>query len=212
VSLRLSRTGTVTGHRPGTSACRRIVNNLVKLKRRKQDRWRHGGKAMWVGGKLNAHGDWVRERLAENGALTLDELCVELAERGVSCTAPKSAVFSIGLGSAIKSLQASEQRRPEIARARDLWIRRRRPFFNKVLARLIFIGETSTNTKLTKRCGWSAKGQRYCAPPSFVEDADLHRRPQIARHGRAVYRQCADEPAHLRDLDRNATRADAVAR
>ncbi|WP_430246182.1 transposase [Neorhizobium sp. DAR64861/K0K2] len=29
------------------------------------------------------------------------------------------------------------------------------------MARLIFIDETSTNTKLTKRTGWSAKGQRY---------------------------------------------------
>lgn len=79
-----------------------------------------------------------------------------------------SAVFSIGLGSAIKkSLQASEQRRPEIARARDLWIRRRRPFFNKALARLIFVDETSTNTKLTKRCGWSPKGQRHRAHAPF---------------------------------------------
>jgi transposase len=51
--------------------------------------------------------------------------------------------------------------RPEIARARDLWTRRRKRFFNKALARLIFIDETSTNTKLTKRTGWSPKGQRY---------------------------------------------------
>jgi transposase len=50
--------------------------------------------------------------------------------------------------------------RPEIAHARDLWIKRRRRFFNKALARLIFIDETSTNTKLTKHTGWSAKGQR----------------------------------------------------
>ena len=34
-------------------------------------------------GKLSEHGDWVRSRVAENGDLTLDELCVELAERGV---------------------------------------------------------------------------------------------------------------------------------
>ena len=51
--------------------------------------------------------------------------------------------------------------RPEIAQARDLWIKRRRCFFNKALARLIFIDETSTNTKLTKRTGWSPKGQRF---------------------------------------------------
>lgn len=56
---------------------------------------------------------------------------------------------------------ASEQQRPEIARARELWTGRRRPFFNKALARLVFIDETSTNTKLTKRSGWSARGQRF---------------------------------------------------
>jgi len=60
----------------------RFVNNLVKLKRATGSlaprRQGHLG-----GGKLNAHGDWVRERLAQNGDLTLDELCVELAGRGV---------------------------------------------------------------------------------------------------------------------------------
>ncbi|MFW7357103.1 MAG: transposase [Brucella sp.] len=29
------------------------------------------------------------------------------------------------------------------------------------MARLIFIDETSTNTRLTKRTGWSAKGSRF---------------------------------------------------
>ncbi|WP_245484623.1 IS630 family transposase [Rhizobium ruizarguesonis] len=51
--------------------------------------------------------------------------------------------------------------RPEIASARELWIERRRRFFNKALAQLVFIDETSTNTKLTKRTGWAPKGQRY---------------------------------------------------
>ena len=38
---------------------------------------------------------------------------------------------------------------------------RRKRFFTKALPRLIFIDETSTNTKLTKRTGWSPKGERY---------------------------------------------------
>jgi transposase len=62
---------------------------------------------------------------------------------------------------------ASEQLRPEIARARSLWIERRKPFFDKALARLTFIDETSTNTKLTKRSGWSPKGQRYRSHAPF---------------------------------------------
>ena len=81
---------------------------------------------------------------------------------------PQLGVFSTGSGSAIKkSLKASEQLRREIAKARDHWIKRRRKFFNKALARLVFIDETSTNTKLTKRTGWSAKGQRFNAHAPF---------------------------------------------
>jgi transposase len=62
---------------------------------------------------------------------------------------------------------ASEQLRPEIARARSLWLERRKPFFDKALARLTFIDETSTNTKLTKRSGWSPKGHRYRSHAPF---------------------------------------------
>jgi transposase len=36
------------------------------------------------GGKLTEHSEWVRDRMAQNGELTLDELCVELAGRGVT--------------------------------------------------------------------------------------------------------------------------------
>jgi len=36
----------------------------------------------------------------------------------------------------------------------------RRPFFNKALPRLVFIDETSTSTKLTKRTGWAPRGER----------------------------------------------------
>ena len=66
------------------------------------------------------------------------------------------------MASAIKkSLQASEQQHPDIARERDLWINGRRRFFNRALARLVFLDETSTNTKLTTRTGWSPRGERY---------------------------------------------------
>jgi transposase len=73
-----------------------------------------------------------------------------------------SAGCCIASGSATKkSLQASEQQRPDIREARRLWTGPRRRFFNKAMPRLIFVDETSTNTKLTKRTGWSPKGQRY---------------------------------------------------
>ena len=60
----------------------RFVNNLIILKRETGSlaprRQGHVG-----GGKLNAHRDWVRRRLGENDELTLGELCLELAGRGV---------------------------------------------------------------------------------------------------------------------------------
>jgi transposase len=60
----------------------RFVNNMVILKRASgalaPARQGHLG-----GGKLTGHEDWVRARLAENGDLTLDELCVELMARNV---------------------------------------------------------------------------------------------------------------------------------
>jgi transposase len=70
--------------------------------------------------------------------------------------------YCIVSGSAIKkTLQASERQRADIRKARELWIDRRGRFFSKALPRLVFVDETSTNTKLTKRTGWSPKGERY---------------------------------------------------
>lgn len=61
----------------------RFVNNMVILKRSS------GGlvaarQGPPVGGrKLLGHEAWIAERLAQNGDLTLDELCVALEGRGV---------------------------------------------------------------------------------------------------------------------------------
>lgn len=51
--------------------------------------------------------------------------------------------------------------------ARELWIARRKRFFDKALARLVFIDETSTNTRLSKRGGWAPKGERCRAQAPF---------------------------------------------
>lgn len=48
-----------------------------------------------------------------------------------------------------------------------MWTERRQPFFNRAFSRLVFIDETSTNTKLTKRTGWSPKGERYFGQAPF---------------------------------------------
>jgi transposase len=115
------------------------------------------------GSKLAAHGVWISERVSGHGEVTLDELCRELAGRGVDVHRATVARVLHGLGfSNKKSLRASEQRRPEIAKARELWTDRRTRFFNKALARLVFIDETSTNTKL-RSCPW-----RWCSRVAAV--------------------------------------------
>jgi transposase len=60
----------------------RFVNNMVILKREtgslNAKLQGHSGH-----GKLQDHHDWMHQRIAENGDLTLDEICIELAGRGL---------------------------------------------------------------------------------------------------------------------------------
>jgi transposase len=144
----------------------RFVNNMMILQR-SSGSLAPARKGQPPGSKLSAHGEWINQRVSGHGEVTLDELCVEPAERGVEVHRATVGRFLHRLGLSKKSLRASEQRRPEIAKARDLWIRRRKRFFNKALARLIFVDETSTNTRLTKRTGWSRKGRRFVAYAPF---------------------------------------------
>jgi len=61
----------------------RFVNDMINLKREtgslKAKKQGHSR-----GGKLQDHHDWLCQRIAENGDLTLDELCFEFKQRGVS--------------------------------------------------------------------------------------------------------------------------------
>ena len=74
------------GHREAARHFRvspRFVNELMKLRRETGSLAprRQGHATGW--GKLAPHAGFVRERMAAQGELTLDELCVELASRGV---------------------------------------------------------------------------------------------------------------------------------
>jgi transposase len=62
------------------------------------------------GGKLSDHGAWFRERMAERGELTLDELCLELAERGV-------IVHRSSVGRMVHRLGLSHKKKPDGKRA-----------------------------------------------------------------------------------------------
>lgn len=75
------------GHREASRHFRvspRFVNELMKLRRETASLApRRQGHAPGGWGKLAPHAAFVRERMAQTGELTLDELCVELASRGV---------------------------------------------------------------------------------------------------------------------------------
>ncbi len=120
-------------------------------------------------GKLRELGGWARARLAERGDLTLDELCQEL-DRVHDVTVHRSAVgrwlHRLGL-SHKKTLHAAEQRRPDVASARRFWIKRRQPFMARALQRLVFLDETSLNTKLVKTSGWAPLGERLLDQAPF---------------------------------------------
>ena len=47
-----------------------------------------------------------------------------------------------------------------MAHRRQIWITRRQPFMGAALERLVFIDETSLNTKMVKTSGWAPVGQR----------------------------------------------------
>jgi transposase len=59
-----------------------------------------------------------------------------------------------------KTLRASEQERPDIARARRLW-RKRQAGFDP--ARLIFLDASGAKTNMTRLCGRALKGERVHA-------------------------------------------------
>jgi transposase len=47
-----------------------------------------------------------------------------------------------------------------VARDRHIWIARRQSFMRNALERLVFVDETSLNTKLVKTTGWAPVGER----------------------------------------------------
>lgn len=59
-----------------------------------------------------------------------------------------------------KKTCAAEQKRPEVAEARRIWIAERQPFMVNLLTRIGFIDETSIKTNMAKTTGWAPRGQR----------------------------------------------------
>jgi hypothetical protein len=134
---------------------------------------------------LEAHADFLLELIEKQPDLTLDEV-VE-AMRAVNRAGSRSAVARFYLRRKIsfkKSLRASEQTRPDVARARLLW-KRTQGLLNS--ARLLFIDETGyqyCHDQAARPLPEGPTDHRAC-PAWSLEDNDLrggvalrcHRRP-----------------------------------
>jgi transposase len=118
--------------------------------------------ALPMGGKrqfaLAEQREWLQARVAAKPDITLRALLAELGERGIAVS--YYAVWHIldraGL-SFKKSLRASEQDRPDVARRREQWRRYRHKVDPR---RLVFIDETWAKTNMTRTHGRCAVGQQ----------------------------------------------------
>ena len=105
--------------------------------------------------------DWLLGRLAEKPDVTLRGLVGELAERGIVVSYYAVWHFFEHEGISFKkSLHASEQDRPDVAKRRARWKRHQGKLDP---ARLIFIDETWAKTNMTRTHGRCARGARLVA-------------------------------------------------
>ena len=120
-------------------------------------------------GKLAPHRDFILAAVAARHDITMPELAEALAEaKGVKADPSTLSKFLIGCGLSVKkTLRASEQDRPELARARAEWRDTRQPVMRQQRRRLIFIDETGTTTKMTRLRGRSMKGERLNSKAPF---------------------------------------------
>jgi transposase len=105
--------------------------------------------------------DWLLSRLADQPDLTLRALVAELATRGIKVSYYAVWHFFEHEGISFKkSLHASEQDRPDVARRRARWKRYQGSLDP---ARLVFIDETWAKTNMTRTHGRARRGERLVA-------------------------------------------------
>ena len=87
----------------------RFVNKMMIL-HRSSGSLRPATQGHPPGSKLSPHGIWISERVALHGEVTLDELCVELAARGIE-------VHRATVGRFLHRLGLSNKKKPQGKRA-----------------------------------------------------------------------------------------------
>jgi transposase len=121
--------------------------------------------ALPMGGKkpfsLADEAAWIQARVTEKPDITGRELLAELTDRGVRVSYYGVWHFLGRLGLSFKkSLHASEQDRPDVARRRRQWKARQGEVS---AARLIFVDETWAKTNMTRLHGRAPRGKRLVA-------------------------------------------------
>ncbi|TIL67891.1 IS630 family transposase [Mesorhizobium sp.] len=120
--------------------------------------------------KLDPHREFLLGHVAKKDDITMPELAAELAAAAGVEIAPASISRWLISGTATaskKTLQASEQDRPDISKARREWQAKRQPRMRLEPHRLVFIDETGTTTKMTRPRGRCLKGQRLRSKAPF---------------------------------------------
>jgi hypothetical protein len=64
---------------------------------------------------------------------------------------------------------ASECTRADVAKRRQQWIERRQPRMRRMPGRLVFLDETSVNTKMARLRGRAPRGRRLRAQAPFAK-------------------------------------------
>ena len=89
-------------------------------------------------GKLAGVVGWIERRIKEKSDLTLDELVVELRDKqrvDAHRVSVRRVLRNLNVAHK-KDLRAVEQKRPEVALAREVWIGHRQPFTRDMLTRI----------------------------------------------------------------------------
>jgi transposase len=164
--LRVRVVGRVEAGRPVREVAETFgvsVSSVVKWSQRKRQTGSVAAKPMGSrqARSLAAQRDWMLARIAAKPDVTLRELVAELEARAVQTSYGSVWRLLNDEGMSFKkSLRASEQNRPDVARRRVRW----KTHQSRLDAsRLVFIDETWAKTNMTRSHGRCARGRRLIA-------------------------------------------------
>lgn len=107
---------------------------------------------------LASHTEWLKSRVTGEPDITLREICAELSGQGIATSKSAVSRYLLRMGFSFKkTVLASEQDRPDVKAARDLWSKDQTGLDPQ---RLVFIDETGCATNMIRSRGRSIRGKR----------------------------------------------------